>query len=420
MKHRIVLLSMLALGIVWILLLRVEAQSALAPADRESAWREDLDFFSREFPLRHKDFGALYPRAQWDAAIEALSRSIATTSDADIVLGLMRLVATAHVGHTYVRLPMTGPFAFHRLPIAVQWFADGLAITAATEPYRDALGLRITRIGKLAPELLQASVAPFIASEYDGWLRLQSQTFMVTEEVLGAVGQLDADGRVPVSVARVDGSIETLRLAPVPWAAAPFITVQAALNLPVGPASVEPNRAYRYELWPDKKTVYVRYNKCQDDPRQPFAAFVQELFGKVDAKPRSFDRAIIDLRANGGGNSEIIKPLLKELRARPALGGRGHLFALIGPGTFSSAVLAALDLRDMKAMLVGEAPGEQLRSYGEVRPLTLPRSGILVQYSTRYFKLGKAGPMNPNVRVAPTIADLIAGRDPVLERAIAR
>jgi len=28
--------------------------------------------------------------------------------------------------------------------------------------------------------------------------------------------------------------------------------------------------------------------------------------------------------------------------------------------------------------------------------------------------------MNPNVRVAPTIADLIAGRDPVLERAIAR
>jgi len=402
------------------------AAAAFAPAQlpRDQAWREDIAFFAREFPARQLDFAKLYPRQRFDRDLDAITRSIATATDADIVLALMRLVASAHVGHTYLRAPTDGALAFHRLPLGFQWFADGLAVTAATDPYRAALGLRVTAIGTLSPERLEAAIAPFIAYEDDAWLRQQSQTFMVMEDVLRAAGQVDADGRVAVSVARADGTTMTLRVTTMPWSdRAPLVAAVAALGLPIGPALVQSTRYYRYEILPATKTLYVRYSKCADDPQQPFATFAKELFSIVDANPTAIERVVIDLRANGGGNSTVIKPLLDGLRARRSLTAAGRLFTLVGPATFSSGLLAAIDLRhDLKAIAIGERPGEKLNSYGEVRPLTLPHSRLLLQYSTKYFALVKdatAG-FEPDVVVRTTIGDWLAGRDPVLDAAVKR
>lgn len=391
-----------------------------APADRVAAWREDLAVFAREFPAAQKDFDKLYPRARFDDAIGALTRNLAATTDAEIVLGLSRLVASAHVGHTYVRMPTSGWLTFHRLPIGLQWCSDGLAVTATTEPYRDALGLRVTRIGTLTPEMLESAIATFISYERDAWLRLQGQTYMVAEEVLRAAGQVDADGRVALTLARPDGSTLTTRVATAPWAdRTPMTYLVTARNLPPGPTRTDPARYYRYEILPGTKTLYVRYSRCADDPQQPFAAFAQELFATVDANPTAVDRVIVDLRANGGGDSRVIQPLLDGLRARKALSARGHLYALTSPATFSSGLLAAWSLKLLNAVLVGEAPGENLSSYAEVRTITLPNSGLIIQYATKFNRIGKDNVgLEPDIRVTRSIADLLAGRDTSLETAI--
>ncbi len=396
------------------------AAPAPAQSPRDHAWREDIAFFAQEFPARQLDFAKLYPRERFDRDLDAIRRSIPAAADADIVLALMRLVASAHVGHTYVRAPTDGSLAFHRLPLGFQWFADGLAVTAATDPYRAALGLRVTSIGTLSPESLEAAIAPFIAYEDDAWLRQQSQTFMVMEEILRAAGQVEADGHVAVSLARADGTT-TLRVTTMPWSGTPFVTAVVALGLPIGPALVQSPRYYRYEILPATKTLYIRYSKCADDPQQPFATFARELFATVDANPSAVERVVVDLRANGGGNSTVIKPLLDGLRKRKSLSARGRLYTLVGPATFSSGLLAAIDLRhDLKAIAIGERPGEKLNSYGEVRPLTLPHSRLLLQYSTKYFTLEKndtAG-FEPDFVVRTTIGDWLAGRDPVLDTAL--
>jgi hypothetical protein len=45
--------------------------------------------------------------------------------------------------------------------------------------------------------------------------------------------------------------------------------------------------------------------------------------------------------------------------------------------------MAAIEFRsDLHATLVGEATGEKLNGYGEVKVLTLPNSGLKMQYST--------------------------------------
>jgi hypothetical protein len=389
---------------------------------RVDAWREDLAFFAQRFASVQRDFSRLYPGNRFSAGIESLTRAIPTATDADLVLALMRTVASARVAHTLVQFPTAGPLAFHRLPLGFQWFSDGLAVTAATEPYRDAIGLRVASIGTMAAEDVKSAVARYISYENEGWLRQQSQSLMLAEELLRTLGLVDPDGRVTLTLARADGSTVNLRVAAVPWAdTAPLITVVQARQIPPGPARLQPNRYYRYELLPEARAIYVRYSRCAEDPQQPFAAFTAAMFDNADREPAAVGRVVIDLRANGGGDSSIIRPLLGGLRARPSLSSRGRLYALVGPATFSSGLLAAVALKkDLKAILVGEPPGEKPNSYGEARPLTLPHSGLIVQYSTKFFRLVPGDPTtyDPDVAVGRTIADLVAGRDPVLDAAL--
>jgi hypothetical protein len=62
--------------------------------------------------------------------------NVASLTDAEITLRLMKLVASAHVAHTYVGAPRLQPF--RRLPLSLAWFSDGLAIVGASSEYLDA------------------------------------------------------------------------------------------------------------------------------------------------------------------------------------------------------------------------------------------------------------------------------------------
>jgi hypothetical protein len=245
---------------------------------------------------------------------------------------------------------------------------------------------------------------------------------MVIEEVLRATGQVGADGRVAFRLARPDGSMTDLAVAAGPSQPRPVMTTAAdAIGAPAPLFRKQPNRFYWYEYLPDRKALFIQYNRCANDPARPFSDFARDLFAFADAHP--IERVIVDLRFNSGGDSRVIEPLIHGLRARGSLRERGRLFALIGRATFSSGLLAAIQFRnDLKAVLVGEPVGEKPNSYGEVRSIVLPHSRVTVQYSIKFFRMVKGSDppaYEPDVRVGRTIADALAGRDPVLDAALA-
>lgn len=100
------------------------------------------------------------------------------------------------------------------------------------------------------------------------------------------------------------------------------------------------------------------------------------------------------------------------------------LCLLIGPGTFSSAMmLANTARRSGVATLIGEPTGEPPNSGGEVMSFHLRRSGLNGQVSSAYFMLdedpaGDRRGVLPHITVVPTREDIRAGRDPVMERAM--
>ncbi|HKV99150.1 MAG TPA: hypothetical protein VJN96_04960 [Vicinamibacterales bacterium] len=388
-------------------------------SSRVARWREDLTALAREFPEKQFDFSKLYPNRTFQSGLAAIERNLTNSSDADVVLGLMRLVATPHVGHTNVQLPSTAAVALRRLPVAFTWFAEGLAVTAATDPLRSAIGRRVVRIGTLSPEELEAAVAPFISYENQPSLRQQSPTFMATEEVLRAIGQIGADGRVAMVLAGPEGQTETISVAPDPSPRPILVTAYDALKIPIPLARRQPNAYYWFEYLSDAKALYVQYNRCANDPAKPFADFARDLFAFADAHP--VDRVVVDLRYNGGGDSRVITPLVDGLRSRKPLTRHGHLFALTGRATFSSGLRAVRSFRqDLGAILIGEQPGEKPNSYTEVGTIVLPNSKVVVQYSTKFNHLVSGDPstFDPDVPVPRTLSELLTGRDAVLESAL--
>ena len=79
--------------------------AAPAPDDaagRAAQWQADLDYFAREFPARQIDFALLMPQDRFERELAELKRQVPQLSDPEILLELMRIVASLGVAHTSV------------------------------------------------------------------------------------------------------------------------------------------------------------------------------------------------------------------------------------------------------------------------------------------------------------------------------
>jgi C-terminal processing protease CtpA/Prc len=200
---------------------------------------------------------------------------------------------------------------------------------------------------------------------------------------------------------------------------ASLLDLATAAGVPLPPH--EQHRELNYWLTLDEpsSTLYLQYNRCQN-AGESLAAVADRAFRTLDQD--GADRLVVDVRHNGGGESSVDDHLIDGIRSRSAWRTRGRLYCLIGGETFSSGMWTADDLRKLGAVLVGSPTGGKPNSYGNVSTLQLPNSLLQVGYSTRHYQLltGSDPPwIAPELAVEPTIADLRAGRDALLEAVLA-
>lgn len=163
--------------------------------------------------------------------------------------------------------------------------------------------------------------------------------------------------------------------------------------------------------------LYFQYNQCSEDKDKPVKVLTREIMDIMNS--RDVDKFVLDLRNNRGGNSLVIEPLLKTLAQSEKVNKKGHLFVVIGRATFSSAILNALQLRNQtEAIFIGEPTSGRPNHYGEVRSFTLPNSGLIVSYSTKYFRFSEddSDSITPDILVEPSFADFVSNTDAVLEK----
>lgn len=423
-------LQMLAAALLAICPLFAMAQAADLSAIRQARWEQDIDAFVRCFSAEgwttgpggvvlsrgQLDFKKLYPPQQFNAKISALRQSIADRSDAEIVLELMRIVASAHVAHNSVITPVSMGFE-NALPVKFRWFSDGMIVWLASPAYQQVVGMRVVKIGSMTPENLEKAVAPFISFENGQWLRWNAPDLMRLRPFLDALHLLDSDGCITLTLDRPGEPPFPLKLAfsdrPQAW-----IGVFSALRTPFPMGFREPNQEYWYRYLADSQTVYINYRSCSDDPKLPFKSFLRSMMADLDAKP--VRRMVIDLRSNGGGDPHVMYPLFQALRGHKQW--KDNIVVLIGPETFSAAMLDAIALKlDFHATLVGEPTGGKPAFYGWPDFFTLPNSKVIIRFTRHYDPVAKGvdGPaLFPDIHAPMSSADLFAGRDPALDAAI--
>lgn len=390
-----------------------------AGAERLACWRQDIDTYQAWMHQRHAGLFVFVSQADFDASCDALRAELPGLRDDQIVVRLKAIAASVGSGHTGA-WPSRGALKPRRLPIDVRWLEDGILVTGTDDANAELRGGLIVRIGETETAEALAAVTRITGHENDSYLRSAVPRSMLQAETLSGLGLVADPGRVPITVRFADGRTATAVVVPVAegssWKLVSAVAPERASfsRLPRPDA-----RTYGTRFMDEQRVLYVWYDECSDAPERSVAQFARDTLQQVDALgPRA---VVIDLRRNGGGNSGLLRPLIKGLAERPEINDRHRLFVLIGPETFSSAGLNAEEFRAWtKATLVGQPTGQRPKSWMECRRDWLPNTLIQVNYMLVAPSFGPGTPeaTEPDLRVPVTSADYLSGRDVVLERAI--
>ena len=374
-------------------------------------WRADLAYFDRELPRRHKNAFHHVSRDSFEHAVALLEGRLPAMTAPDFWFGLKRITSAIGDVHTGLFVPTS----FHRFPLALRWFGDSLRVVAAPVEGKGLIGGTLVEVGGVPIDEVERRLAELVSQDENPWcVRHGLLPMMVIAEAVHEAG-LSPDARQATYAVRDSaGNLVRATLQAIELSAKAGV-VTARVDTPLA-ARRRPEPLWYTPLAGDS-CLFVSFSGYQR-----LAHYTRPLWRWVDHHPVS--TLIVDLRPNGGGNYFTGRRcLVNPARDRVRSGRLRHVYALIGNGTLSAAMVNSIDFRNRcHATLLGEPIGERPNSYSERRLTVLPRSRIVVTYSVRYYKFQPSDDppaVMPDVTIEPTWEEFRVGRDPVLEWALA-
>lgn len=396
-----------------------ETLESLTPAQ----WKSDIAYLRSELPKRNPHFDEDPEMAQrFDESLAALQDRIDENSTpGEVITGMARAIALVGEGHTSIN---AGPTSY--FPVIAGWFAEGFYVAGADRQYEEILGARILGVrGADGTDIplaeLEELLNSVITADHENGLRPAQGNVLINPYLMRGLGL--ADGAELTYILEIDGAETAYTVEE--RAGTDLDIVRAKDNAPhqtLASSSSEPNWYTR--TGENDEVIYVSYDSCEMEAAGLFQTILNEI------KRTEVDRVVVDLRANSGGLSIPGTWFASQLGGIPKVNRDGGLFVLIGPRTFSSGMMMAVDLMDKtEAVFAGEPLAENVNAWGEVKRFPLPNSGLMIGHSTRFIRYGRwkdlrldeDGNIVPDegFEIRPTFADYESGRDPVLEAVLA-
>ena len=413
------------------------------PANRQEAWRQDIDVVLSRFLRYDRSFSA--PRREAARVrLQKLRTRVAALPDAAIIVELARAVATSGNAHTRLYL-MRNRTEVRRVPLRVWWFGTELRVVRAATEYADLTGCRVIGIDRWDVISAFRKVRDIKAGNAS-WQRYMSAYFLTSPDILFGAGVLPNAERLPLTV-KCGGRTRRVKVTPSPlrrsstpveawWDLAPGYRysdaeLKSALTVEKAPLYLQhPDRNYWVEYLSAPAIIYLQYNRAQEMSSDPLSDFIGRVTRILDGNP--VKGLIIDVRFNTGGDAgvgtEIVETLNGRLKGVPVV-------VLTGRATFSAGITSAAQWKQFaNASIVGEPVGDNLDLWSEGGNLLLPNSHLTVHYANGfhaysqreypafqpYFSDLNVATLTPDEIVEVTWSDYVAGRDPLLEAAVKR
>jgi hypothetical protein len=409
--------------------------SIAEPVDVEGR-RSDVDFVVEKVESIHPQPWHRITEEEFKGLARDLKSDIPDLGEEQITIRLMQLVARLGDGHTELRPLGASEFAAW-FPLRFYHFADGIFITAISTEHEDLLGAKVLHMGRMtAEEAFERVGSAASVDSRHGWPR-SVPPLLSNATILKALGIVDSD-ELPLKVRTPDGRRRKLRIPAVSWRAdfgwtrwgfrAPgsveHVNVYSHLgdreeSLPLYLRHLRDTRFW-FEFLPEPRTLYVQFNSVSNSPDETLEQFTQRLWDFYEEHEEEIDKFVPDLRYNPGGNGYLLRPFIHGFIKHGDINRRGHLYAIVGPGTFSAAsnCLGQM-IHHTEVIVVGEATSGPLNWYSDTQHLQLPHSGLSLRISTLCWQTGHAsdarGYFPPEYPVPVLASDLFAGKDRALE-----
>lgn len=413
---------LLSLSLCAALLLPAQAaQPEEAPPLTPARMQEDLSYLYEALQTGHPDLFSTTSKTDYDAAKAALEGRLEGMDELTFALEVQAFVALAGDSHTTANLSgkLMPQCAF--FPFALQRFEGRWYLTTVTRDKAGHLGKAVSAMSGHTMEEVEAAFAGLVSADNPVKLRRQMAQILNTAEILDFVGvtqpgedlTLTLEGGGTLTLPRVSyealSGLEFSRLAPETSSATATVKRKYYLSFPL-----------------NETTYYIQYNVCREDENDSMEAFTARVMAELSAG--SYRQVVIDLRGNGGGSDGVLYPLLEALGPR-VRSGELRLWGLIGETTFSSAIINAVEIKEMGGLLSGESTSGSVDHFGSTGSFALPNSGIRVSCSRKYIDqstLFEAAipydvePLVPDLPIETTLADYRSGVDTQVEALLAR
>ncbi|WP_293943811.1 MULTISPECIES: hypothetical protein [unclassified Sphingobacterium] len=390
--------------LLFVLVATVSFSQRLTKAD----YIEDLEFLKRTLPVRHTNLFAKTTKATFEKLVDDIADKADSLNYDMFTVELFKLMVSIKDEHTFVERQ------FNRiLPIKLGMFKGGLYVTGIDSAFISVLGSKLVAINNHSFKQINALFKEAILSENQSYFNDHLLHFINNPAFLKGLGIIDSDKEAEFTFVGDNNKISKIKLTSLKG------NDIKKLNLADGPVNLLSKKKkgnYWLEYDTEHKILYFNYNKCREESALPFDQFNNELFTLIDAERP--DKIVLDLRYNNGGNSGILTPFIERIK-NSYLNRKDSFFVLIGKNTFSSAVMNGVELKkNSNATFIGEETSGSINHYGEVRGFNLPKSDIVIAYSTKYWEVwkGKKGPLKPDIKINYTIENYMEGKDEALMR----
>ncbi len=411
------------------------AASARALSDQQ--WRDDLHQLSSAIKEIHfKPFHNV-SEADFDAAVGELDAEVPHMSDAEVIVGMAKIVAQLRDGHTRLHIPRLYPeFAleaelghsgteppkvesirFRQSPVRFELFEDGLFIVGAHPDYLDLVGQKVLEFDTAPVTEAIEAVRSVSFFENSSRARLMAPDRLALPEVTQILGISRASDSVTITTVDATAQTQTTRLQTVHKPGQQYVS-----GLPATlPLWLRNRDKYRwFEVLEDHDAIYIQVNQFEENPVSPYGDFVAETIEA--ARDAGVSRYVIDLRHNSGGIGAWVTPFVTGIGSSE-FNEYGRLYVLVGRTTFSAAQHFVHKFEELTyAAFVGEPSGAKPSHYGDGKRVVLENSGLTLRVSTIYWHSWLANDfrdeIRPHISAPLTSADYFGGNDPALAAAL--
>lgn len=386
-------------------------ESQYLGGDRNTKWIKDLNYMQKAIPKKHVNPFFKINQEKFNSELTSLKNSVYKLNDNQILSGIYKIVAS--IGDTHTSLYKKTSIIY---PIQFYYFKEGIYVVNTLPEYKQALYTKLVKINGVDIETIQKNILPLIVNENSALIKKYIPKYLTNVEILHGLNITSSVKNALFTFENSQGDNFNLNINSLnnEDLHGKFI-IKGTFDTSYPLYMQKSNLNYWYKYIAAEKTLYFKYNKCQEDNNsktiEDFTTDMLKFMGS-----HIVDKFVIDIRDNSGGSDKYITPIINWIKTKK-INNKDHLFVIVGRTTFSSAILNAVTLRkETNATFIGEETSGKPNHYGSVKSFTLPNSKIEIQYSTQFNKISADNESTfiPDKIIEISIKDYLGKKDPIL------